>query len=502
MPLELPARKTADSRSSAPRMSHPVLTRRQSVQAGAVGLLGLGMNHWQALSTEAAAAGSAASRGQAAKKSVIFIFLSGGLAQHDSFDPKPNAPAGIRGEFSPIATQTPGVQISEHLPQLARCSNLWSMVRSLTHAWNEHFQAHMIMLSGRSELPRGFNRGQASPTDWPSIAATAGEAVRGTTNLPPAAILPEALMHKSGKFIAGQLAGMMGARRDPWTISASPTRGDSSFGAYPEYSFSHLKEAAVDTSGLRFQAPHLSLPEGIGQGRLTDRVALLDTIEQQRRELDQFASTQQFDRFRTGALSLLSDERVKWAFDVTSAEDSEQERYGRNSFGWSLLMARRLVETGVNFVQVNLGNYNSWDTHGANFRKLRNFLLPPTDQALSALLEDLNGRGMLENTLVVMAGEFGRTPKISHLPRFYRYPGRDHWGGAQSVLVAGGGVRGGNVIGATDDQGAWPVSGAQTPEALAATIYQSLGIPQTAAWLDDVDRPHHIYQGSPIAELF
>ena len=500
MPAVPPATsKPGPAAAVASRAAHPVFTRRQSIQAGATGLLGLGMNHWQALTRPAAAAGH---DGHAAKKSVIFIFLSGGLAQHDSFDPKPQAPDGIRGEFSPVATRTPGVQICEHLPHLARCSHLWSMVRSLTHSWNEHFQAHMIMLTGRSELPRGFNRGRQAPTDWPSIAATAGEAVRSSNNLPPAAILPEALVHKTGFTVGGQMAGLMGSRRDPWTINASPNRRDKSYGAYPEYSFNHLTEAAVNTDNLPFQAPHLSLPEGIGEGRLSSRVSLLETIERQRRELDRFANTRQFDRFRTGALSLLSDERVKWAFDVTRADDAVQERYGRNSFGWSLLMARRLVETGVNFVQVNLGNYNSWDTHGANFRKLRDFLLPPTDLAVSALLEDLEARGLLDSTLVVMAGEFGRTPKISHLPRFYRYPGRDHWGGAQSVLVAGGGVRGGNVVGATDDRGAWPVSQPQTPEALAATIYQSLGIPQTAAWLDDVDRPHHIYQGSPIAELF
>jgi uncharacterized protein (DUF1501 family) len=192
---------------------------------------------------------------------------------------------------------------------------------------------------------------------------------------------------------------------------------------------------------------------------------------------------------------------VKWAFDVTRADDRTQDRYGRNSFGWSMLMARRLVEVGVNCVQVNLGNYNSWDTHGANFPKLKDFLLPPTDLALSALIDDLDDSGLLESTLIVMAGEFGRTPKISRLPRFYKYPGRDHWCAVQSAFLAGGGIRGGTVVGSSDKTGGYPASDPQTPEALAATIYSHLGIPRTAAWQDEVERPTHIYHGTPIPGL-
>jgi uncharacterized protein (DUF1501 family) len=178
-----------------------------------------------------------------------------------------------------------------------------------------------------------------------------------------------------------------------------------------------------------------------------------------------------------------------------------QDRYGRNSFGWSLLMARRLVEAGVNLVQVNLGNDETWDTHGNAFPHLRDSLFPPTDKAISALLDDLDQSGLLEHTLIVMAGEFGRTPKITLLPSHYKQPGRDHWGPVQSVFLAGGGVQGGRVIGATDGIGAYPITDPQRPENLAATIYHSLGIPATMSWQDEVGRPHHVYAGEPIPGL-
>jgi len=243
------------------------------------------------------------------------------------------------------------------------------------------------------------------------------------------------------------------------------------------------------------------LPHGLTEGKLFRRTDLLATLEQQRKYLDRQAHVEHFDHYRQGAITLLTDPQVKWALDVTNVEDAVQERYGRNSFGWSLLMARRLVEIGVNMVQVHLGNNESWDTHGEAFPHLREKLFPPTDRALSALLDDLHQSGLLDETLIVMAGEFGRTPKISHLPQYYKQPGRDHWGAVQTVFFAGGGVKGGTVIGASDKQGGYPAADPQTPENMAATIYRSLGIPDTAAWHDEANRPHHIYSGEPIDGL-
>ncbi|MBI1913915.1 MAG: DUF1501 domain-containing protein [Planctomycetes bacterium] len=476
---------------AASPLQHPVFTRRTALQAGAVGLLGLGTNHLEAL--------RAAAPSKHPARTAIYIFLSGGLAQHDSFDMKPDAPADIRGEFKPIATRTPGIRICEHLPLLAARSHLWALVRSLTHPSNDHSAGHLMMLTGRSPLPPGFDPSAPRPTDWPAIAAVAGAATRPRNNLPPAAVLPDRLVHYSGRVIPGAFAGLMGPRHNPWFIEASPY-DPAAYGAYPEYEFDH-QERPFNSRGKRFQAPNLGLPEGVGAGRLGDRLGLLKQIDVQRRDLERAATVGNFDRFRQGSIALLTNPRTRKAFDVTNAEPHVQDRYGRNAFGWSLLMARRLVEAGVNMVQVNLGNNETWDTHGNAFPHLKEKLFPPADRAISALLDDLNESGLLESTLLVMAGEFGRTPKVTRLPQYYKLPGRDHWGAVQTVFFAGGGVRGGTVVGSSDKIGGHPATEPQTPENMAATIYSSLGIPQTMMWHDALDRPHHIYYGKPIAGL-
>jgi hypothetical protein len=449
------------------------------------------MNHVAALRAEAAA-------GAAPARSVIYIFLSGGLSQLDSFDLKPDAPEDIRGEFRPIDTATPGIRICEHLPLLARRSDRWALVRSLTHASNDHSLGHHIMLTGRSEPPPGFDPTRPRPADAPSLAAVAGAVCAPRHNLPPAAVLPERLVHTTGRVIPGQFGGVAGARRDPWFIEAAPFDARS-YGAYPEYAFDHQQRPFP--ASRTFQAPSLALPHGVTAGRLAARQALLRTVDGQQTALAGLAESEPFDRHRQEALALLTGGRVRRALDVHAADARTQERYGRNAFGWSLLMARRLVEAGVSLVQVNLGNNETWDTHGNAFPHLKDKLLPPTDRALAALLDDLHETGQLDSTLIVMAGEFGRTPKISHLPAHYKLPGRDHWGAVQSVFFAGGGVRGGQVIGASDATGGYPAADAQTPENMAATIYKALGLPRTTAWRDEEARPHFIYHGDPIARL-
>ncbi len=477
---------------------HPAVTRRFALQAGAISLLGLGAGHLEPLRAATAAAKPGEGEGQT--RAVIYIFLSGGLAQHESFDPKPDAPEEVRGEFRSIATATPGLSICEHLPMLAQRSQLWSVVRSLTHSSNDHSAGHHIMLTGRSDLPPGFDPNQPRPNDWPSIAAVAAAVTRSSNNLPPAVVLPERLVHNTGRIIPGQFAGLMGSHRDPWFVEASPF-DPTAYGAYPEYEFDHQDRKRAPRKKT-FSVPDLTLPEGFGASRLTSRLALLEHLDKQRRDLDLSAEAGRLDNYRHAAVSLLTDGRVRQAFDVTGADAKILERYGRNAFGWSLLMARRLVEAGVRLVQVNLGNNETWDTHGNAFPHLKDHLLPPTDRAVSALLDDLNESGLLGSTLIIMGGEFGRTPRVSHLREAYKLPGRDHWGHVQSVFFAGGGVQGGRVVGATDRIGAHPTSDPQTPESMAATIYRSLGIPAIAAWHDDVDRPHQVYQGDPIAGLF
>lgn len=474
------------------RWDHVSVSRRESLQIGAIGILGMGINHLLGL-RQAQAAGETKPSGKA--KSCIFIFLSGGLAQHESFDMKPEAPENVRGEFRPISTRTPGLQICEHLPMLAQRSHLWSLCRSLTHGSNEHSAGHHIMLTGHSELPPGFSPNQPSRSDRASIAAIAGYATSPRNNLPPAVVLPERLVHSSGRIIPGQHAGEMGSQHDPWLIQASPFHS-TAYGAYPEFSFDHQKRGNKDER--LFQAPQLNLPAGLGMREVRGRLELLETLRNQRETLAGFAETSQFDRLRQGAVSLLTDSSIQQALDVTRADDASLDRYGRNSFGWSLLMARRLVTAGVNLVQVNLGNDESWDTHGNAFPHLKNKLFPPTDRAVSALLDDLQASGELDDTLIVMASEFGRTPQITLLEKHYELPGRDHWGAVQSVWFAGGGVAGGNVVGASDAQGAYPSEQPVKPENFAATIYHALGIPATAVWHDAQNRPHHIYQGQPI----
>ena len=478
-------------RSPASNWQHAHCSRRTALQAGAATLLGLGAGHLDAL--------RAAGPGKHKARAVIYIFLSGGLGQHDSFDLKPDAPAEIRGEFKPSATATPGIAVCEHLPLLAQRSRHWALVRSLGHPSNAHSEGHHMMLTGRTELPPGFNPNMPRDTDWPSMASIARAVTKPRNNLPPAAVLPEKLVHNSGRVIPGQFAGMMGRPREPWFIEASPFE-PKAYGAYPEFEFDHQERPRVPTR-TAFQIPNLSLSHDMAGGRLSQRLGLLRHIDGQRRDLDQLGAVRSFDRHQQNALSLLTEGKVRQAFDVLNADPKVLDRYGRNAFGWSLLMARRLVEAGVNLVQVNLGNNETWDTHGNAFPHLKDKLLPPTDRAVAALLDDLHDAGMLDSTLVVMAGEFGRTPRLSTLSAHYKGPGRDHWGAVQTAFFAGGGVKGGTVVGASDKNGGYPADSPQTPDNMAATIYESLGIPKSTMWQDAQDRPHHVYHGEPIIGL-
>ncbi|MBC8291257.1 MAG: DUF1501 domain-containing protein, partial [Planctomycetes bacterium] len=358
----------------------PQIPRRVALQAGGIGLLGLGMNHVSGLQAMADLSEAGAAPGK--HKSVIYIFLSGGLAQHESFDPKPLAPDPIRGEFSPIATQTSGVHISEHLPMLAAMSNKWSMVRSLTHPYNEHSIGHHVMLTGRTETPRGFNGSKPTANDYPSIPSVVSGVVPRKNNLPPAAVLPEKLIHVTGRTIPGQFAGQMGPKLDPWFIEASGYK-DSKYihGAFPEYGFQRW-DGATCPDNYVFEAPKLTLQQGILEPRFRGRLDLMNSIDAQRRFLDKTANIAQFDQYRQEAVSLLLDGGVHRALDVHSTSDDVQERYGKNSFGWSCLMARQLVEAGVSLTQVNLGYDDSADTHESAFYHLKNFLRPPTSLAV------------------------------------------------------------------------------------------------------------------------
>lgn len=497
------SRKAVPMNSQSPgnQTSSAEVSRRSILQAGTVGAMGLSMANVAALRRQASASGS----GSSPHKAVIYLFMTGGPSQHDTFDMKPDGPAEYKGEFNPIPTRTPGTHICEHMPMLAERSHLWSLVRSLTHTDNGHDRGTYVMLTGRCDVPATFRSSRPQGSDWPSMAAIAGVSTKRHQNLPASVVLPEKIYHSNTGIYPGQFAGLLGSQHEPWIIEATdkPHAYHSYSGAFPEYLFDLHKGQPSDKRDWRFEVPHLSLPEGVLNDRFLRRRDLLGTVEDQQRGLAEHASAQKYDRDTEAAITMMTDSTVRSALDVRSSDPKILERYGDNSFGWSLLMARRLVEAGVNMVQVNLGNFGSWDLHGNNFPLLKDYLFPPTDRAVSALLDDLNESGLLDSTLIVMAGEFGRTPKISNVaPNIYKLPGRDHWAPLQSVLFAGGGVQGGRIIGSSDRDGAYPTSDPQKPENFASTIYHALDIPREAVWHDLSGRPHHVYLADPIEGLF
>lgn len=476
-------------------------TRRQAIQAGSLGVLNLSAQHIAAWRTQAAES----KQHLPTPKSVIYLFLTGGPSQHDTFDMKPDGPAEYKGEFEPIATSTPGIQICEHLPKLAQRSHLWSLVRSLTHKESGHDKGTYVMLTGSSVVPPTFRGSKPQSVDLPSIAAIAGYSTDRRGIMPTSAILPEKIYHSNTGVYPGQFAGLLGPQHEPWLIECTdkPHAYHDYSGAFPKYLFNLHDGVASDKDDWKYEVPHLTLQDGVVHTRFNKRLQLLKSIDEAREHLADHQSVDKYHRVRTNAVSLIGDPKVRAAFDVRRSDPELLRRYGDNSFGWSLLMAKNLIQSGVNMVQVNMGNFGSWDLHGNNFPLLKDFLFPPTDQAVSALLDDLHESGMLDDTLVVMAGEFGRTPKIFNVaPNIYKLPGRDHWAPCQSVLFAGGGVAGGRVIGASDRNGAYPTADPQTPENFAATIYHALGIPRTASWRDANGRPYHVYQANPIEGLF
>ncbi len=461
------------------------VSRRTALKAGIAGMGGLGV---AASAPQLSAAPIAPTLPD---KSVIFVFLTGGISQQDTFDMKPDAPADVRGEFEPVATKTPGLQVCEHLPLLAQRTDRYTLLRSLATGSSGHELACHMMLTGRLDLPPAFNLNEIpSPNEWPSIPALITYATRGKNNLPPAVVLPQPSINEAARVRPGQYAGRLGPRWEAWhaDIASKCPLGN---GACPDcfrFDGSPFEHAA----GTIFDTPQLKLPQG-GSRRFTKRLSLLEGIEQQTGRIHEI---EQHDRFRAQALQLLSDPNAKSAFEVEQADPKLIARYGKNKFGLSCLMAFRLVSAGVNFVQVNLGKNSSWDTHFGNFVNLKNNLLPPFDLAISALLDDLFESGLSENTLLIVGGEFGRTPKIN------KNAGRDHWNPTNTVLFAGGGVQGGRVLGATDDLAAYPTSHRQTTENFAATIFDTLDVPHSASWTDLDGRPHQIYHAQPIPGLF
>jgi hypothetical protein len=467
--------------------SHPHpsgVIRREFLQVGFSGFLGLGLSELLAGRARAERVDAGRRRDhelapQPRARSMILVFLTGGLSHLDSLDMKPAAPEGIRGEFRPIATRVSGIEVCEHLPELAARADKLAIIRSLSHRYTNHLNATHELLTGHSQ-PGAFFDKIASRDDYPCYAAGLDYLRPRTDGIPTGVMLPTFLME--GPLIwPGQHAGFLGPAHDPWQIRQDPSR-------------------------TSFRVESLAQPVGFSVERLQRRQGLLDELsaarDQAAARADALSASDPMSEQRQRAMSLLLSGKVARAFDLGADDPRLRDRYGRHMFGQSLLLARRLVEAGVPIVQVNMGRVQTWDTHSANFKSLKNRLLPPTDRGVAALLDDLQSRGLLEETLVVVTGEFGRTPRIgSSTGNNNTRDGRDHWSAVFSAALAGGGVVGGQVIGRSDKIGAYPASRPYTPADLAATIYHSMGVDPSTELRDRLNRPIRLCVGEPIAPL-
>lgn len=446
----------------------PGIRRREILQAGYSAALGL-TTASLATRTPTAQAETATASGPAGRaKSVLIVFLTGAASHHDTFDMKPAAPAEIRGEFDPIATSVPGFQICEHLPGLAARADRYSTLRTLSHRDNNHLMSTHHVLTGTKQ-PGGFFDKVASRDDWPCYSAGCAFLRPRHDGIPTGVNLPTYLMQGALTW-PGQHAGFLGPKFDPWQIKRDPAQKD-------------------------FRVDSLTLAPGIDIDRLDRRRELLAEVNRQQEQIDSSLNARRLNTDQELAFSILTSSRFAQAFDLDQEPDSVRDTYGRHSYGQSLLLGRRLVEAGVPIVQVNMGAVQTWDNHSSVFKTLKQRLLPPLDQGVSALLDDLDQSGRLDETLVVMLGEFGRTPKIN------KNTGRDHWGPCFFGVFAGAGVPRGQVIGKSDEIGAYPITVAYSPNDLGATIYRLMGIDPASEVRDRLNRPVQLNRGEIIEPL-
>jgi hypothetical protein len=451
------------------------ITRREILRVGGLSALGVSLPQLlgnRVLSAEENAAG-AIRHGSA--KSCIVLFLMGGPPQHSTWDPKPDAPAEIRGEFKPIATVVPGISIGELMPRTALLTDRLAIIRSMSSNDNAHSSSGYYMLTGQPHAPMNFeNANPGPPNDYPSIGAVVRRMEQRTLGLPPAVTLPHRIFNTDGSVWPGQDAGFLGRSTDPWLLNCRPADPD-------------------------FRVNEFSLNVDVSAERLTDRQTLLQQVNQRLDELERTGRPRYYEKLTEQAFNLLNSSKSRQAFRLDAESDAMRDRYGRSQFGQSVLMARRLIEAGVKLVQVNWyrgpeepSDAPCWDSHAREAQRLKTVLVPPADQALSALVEDLEARGMLGETLVVCMAEFGRTP------RFNPAGGRDHWGHVYSVALAGGGVRGGMVYGASDPIAAYPRENRVQPQDLTATIFHCLGYDPQAEIRDTLGRPLPLSRGEVI----
>jgi len=457
--------------SACPGFRQLATTRRQLLKIGGIGLLGGSLPRLL----------QAAERGGGPKpraKSIIFLHQFGGPSHVDTLDPKPNAPEAVRGEFGTMATNVPGTFISDRLPNVARIADKFTLIRSMHHKMKNHNSAAYYSLTGQSP-PLDDIRLRDSLDLMPAYGSVVDRLAPAREGVPTFVSFPHVL--RDGSVTPGQRASFLGKTHDPFFFANDPNEPD-------------------------FSLPELSLPANLTLQRLENRREVMRLIDRQTELLDFSATARGIDAAQEKALTLLTSPELKRAFNLSAEPDAVREKYGRTTYGQSCLLARRLVEAGVKFVNVYFANSiggrrprDGWDTHGFDgnpmYPILKQYLVPMLDQTLPALLEDMDSRGLLDDTLVVWMGEFGRSPKINDIA------GRDHWPQCYTALVAGGGVKRGSIYGASDKYGGYPARDPVRPDDLAATMYYLLGIDPETEVRDPLDRPLPIAAGKPLVGL-
>ncbi|MFO1043683.1 MAG: DUF1501 domain-containing protein [Planctomycetaceae bacterium] len=447
------------------------VSRREMIRIGGLSMGGVGLNHL--LSKPANAASSTASHGPGfgrAKRAII-LYLSGGHPQHDMFDPKPDAPAEIRGEFGTIETSVPTLRFGEHCPLSAKLMNQMALVRSMNHTHNDHGRGSYWMFTGYMYPGSVPDVNSMSRQDMPHMGSCLAKIAPGSGPMFPFIIVPHR-MDVAGGRRAGQFAGMLGPKFDPMLTGGNPN--DDSF-----------------------RLEHIPLVPNEDPGIIRRRLGLVDQLNQQVDYLREQALSQSLKENQVKALDVVGSDAVRKAVDLSVVDSTVREKYGRNLFGQSVLLGRRLLQAGTRLVQCNWQraqgkNGFAWDTHWNNFSALKEELIPAFDQAFYALMTDLAQTGELAETLVVVASEFGRSPKVT-----LKNGGREHWPELYNVLLAGAGIQGGQVYGASDRLGAYPAENPVGPADFVATIYHMLGIDPHTELRDPQDRPFQLSKGNP-----
>jgi uncharacterized protein (DUF1501 family) len=453
------------------------VSRRDLLRAGALSALGLTLPE---LLRGAAAASSGASAKRettfGAAKSCLIVFLNGGASHHDTWDMKPAAPAEIRGEFKPIQSNVPGIVMCEHLPLMAKQADKYGVIRSLCHRDFNHPSGVYWMVTGHP-YHRGIGSGLSehiSREDHPHIGSqiTAVEGKRERA-VPVFVTLPDYIA-VNGPVRAGQHGGFLGSKYDPLVPHGDPNSPD-------------------------FKPYELGLVPAVANDRLGQRRALREQVGRQLRSLEKHALGRSVDGYYEKAFNVLSSGKTQAAFDIAQEPGNVRDWYGRNKFGQSVLLGRRLVEAGVRLVHVNWIRIleQGWDTHNDNFNALKDKLLPPTDRALAALFEDMTQRGLMKDTLVIVMGEFGRSPQITK-----SNSGREHWPPVFTILMAGAGLPVGRLYGASDKHGGYPTDNPITPGQFAATLFHALGIDPQSEVTTMLERPWRICEDRPVLDLW